>query len=82
MEFPIRVKPIPVLPAVPSTIIPFSLRIFFSSESFIIAQAALSFIDPPGFKYSAFPKILQPVSFEGPFSLINGVLPIASIKLL
>jgi hypothetical protein len=43
-----------VLPAVPSTIVPpFDIN-FFSSASFINAHAALSLIDPPGFKYSAF----------------------------
>ncbi|SVB31592.1 uncharacterized protein METZ01_LOCUS184446, partial [marine metagenome] len=35
-----------------------------------------------GLRNSAFPRILQPVSLEGPFNLIKGVLPIASTKLL
>ena len=55
IEFPIKHKPIPVLPAVPSTIVPPFDISFFSSASLIKAKAALSFTDPPGFKYSAFP---------------------------
>ena len=55
IELPIRQRPIPVLPAVPSTIVPpFEIN-FFSCASFINAKAALSFTDPPGFKYSALP---------------------------
>ncbi|SVA96756.1 uncharacterized protein METZ01_LOCUS149610 [marine metagenome] len=45
----------PVFPAVPSTTVPpFEIN-FFSSASLINANAALSFTDPPGFKYSALP---------------------------
>ena len=50
-----RPKPIPVLPAVPSTTVPPVEINFFSWASLIKASAALSFTDPPGFKYSAFP---------------------------
>jgi hypothetical protein len=45
----------PVFPAVPSTIIPPLDINFFCSASLIKASAALSFTDPPGFKYSALP---------------------------
>ena len=54
-EFPKRPKPIPVLPAVPSTTVPPLAINFFSWASLINARAALSLTDPPGFKYSAFP---------------------------
>ena len=55
LALPTKHKPMPVFPAVPSTIVPpFEIN-FFSSASLIKAQAALSLIDPPGFKYSAFP---------------------------
>ena len=43
------------VPAVPSTIVPPLEINFFSSASLIKAQAALSLIEPPGFKNSAFP---------------------------
>ena len=46
-------KPIPVLPAVPSTIVP-PLEINFRLiASWTINRAALSFTDSPGLKYSA-----------------------------
>ena len=80
MALPIIVNPIPVLPPVPSTII--LLSIFFSfSISFIIYNAALSFMDCPGFKNSALPKILHCVISDAFFNLINGVLPTSSIIL-
>ena len=44
------------------------------------ASAALSLTEPPGFKYSAFPYILQPVILEAALSLINGVFPMPSTK--
>ena len=50
-----RHNPIPVFPAVPSTTIPPSDINFFSCASLIKAKAALSFTEPPGFKYSALP---------------------------
>ena len=42
VELAIKVKPIPVLPAVPSTIVPPLVINLLSSASFIIANAALS----------------------------------------
>ena len=50
-----RQRPIPVLPAVPSTIVPPLEINLFSSAFLINAKAALSFTEPPGFKYSALP---------------------------
>ena len=79
---PSKHKPIPVLPAVPSTIVPPLDINFLFSASFISASAALSFTDPPGFKYSALPKILQPVISEAALSFISGVLPIDCKKSL
>ena len=74
-----NVKPIPVLPNVPSTTIPFGSSSFFSSASSIIPRAVLSLTDPPGFKNSALPYISQPVISDGYFNLIRGVFPIKSI---
>ena len=54
-EFPIKPKPIPVLPAVPSTIVPPFVINFLSCASLINASAALSLTEPPGFKNSALP---------------------------
>ena len=49
------VKPIPVLPKVPSTQIPLgSMSLFFSASS-IIPSAVRSLMEPPGLRNSAFP---------------------------
>ena len=48
------------------------------SASRMMNSAARSFTDWPGFMNSALPRMLQPVSSEARFSLISGVLPIAS----
>ena len=79
-EFPKRPKPIPVFPAVPSTTVPPLAINFFSWASLIKARAALSFTDPPGFKNSAFPKLLQPVFSDAALNFINGVFPFPEIK--
>jgi hypothetical protein len=42
-------------------------------------RPARSFTDWPGFMNSALPRISQPVVSDARFSLISGVLPIASI---
>ena len=65
-------SPIPVFPAVPSTIVPpgfinpksqpsssFSVLLPFSSASFITYNAALSLTDPPGFMNSYFSHFRQ-----------------------
>jgi hypothetical protein len=44
----------------------------------MINKAALSLTEPPGFKNSAFPKIVQPVSSEREGIRIKGVLPIVA----
>ena len=48
------------------------------SASRIIHLPARSFTDWPGFMNSALPRMVQPVASEARFSLISGVLPIAS----
>ena len=48
-------NPIPVFPAVPSTIVPPLEISFLLIASSTINNAALSFTDSPGLKYSAFP---------------------------
>ena len=54
-ELPTRPSPIPVFPAVPSTIVPPGNNFFLAIASKIIPLAALSLIDDPGFKNSALP---------------------------
>src|SRR5579863_9371586 len=44
----------------------------------MIARAARSLTEPPGFMNSALPRIVQPVASEARLSLISGVLPMAS----
>src|SRR6185312_11419542 len=68
----------PVLPAVDSTTSPPGLRSPRFSVSRIIHLPARSFTDWPGFMNSALPRMVQPVASEARFSLIRGVLPIAS----
>lgn len=55
-------KPIPVFPAVPSTIVPPDFKPFFSA-SFIRYKAALSLTDPPALANSHLAKISQPEFF-------------------
>ena len=69
----------PVLPAVPSTITPPGLSAPFFTASSMMNRAARSLTDWPGFMNSALPRIVQPVAADTRSSLINGVLPIASI---
>jgi hypothetical protein len=70
----------PVLPAVPSTMTPPGRSAPRSSASLMIASAARSLTEPPGFKNSALPRIVQPVSSEARRSLMSGVLPTVPIK--
>ena len=51
----------PVLPAVPSTTVPPGRSLPLRSASSMIARAARSFTEPPGFMNSALPRISQPV---------------------
>jgi len=77
---PTTANPIPVLPAVPSTMMPPGCKALFFSASRTMPSAALSFTEPPGFINSAFPKISHPVASEILFNRIKGVSPIQSTK--
>ena len=70
----------PVLPAVPSTIRPPRSITPRRSPSSTMYFAARSLTEPPGFRNSALPRIVHPVSSEALRSLISGVLPTASTK--
>src|SRR5690606_12433628 len=70
----------PVLPAVPSTMMPPGFSVPRSSASLMMAQAARSFTEPPGFWNSALPRISQPVSSESLRRRMRGVLPMAPTK--
>ena len=69
-----------MLPAVPSTISPPGSITLRRSPSSTMYFAARSLTDPPGFKNSALPKIVQPVSSDALRSFKSGVLPTASTK--
>ena len=45
-----------------------------------VASRDSALAEPPGFKNSALPRIVQPVSSDACRSLISGVLPTASTK--
>src|SRR5690606_19542864 len=70
----------PVLPAVPAPVSPPRSITLRRSASSTMYFAARSFTDPPGFRNSALPRIVQPVSSDALRSLISGVLPTASTK--
>ena len=74
-------RPMPVLPAVPSTTTPPGRNAPRATASEMIASAARSLTDPPGFMNSALPRISQPVASEAAFRRISGVWPMASITL-
>src|SRR5437867_8418421 len=69
------VRPIPVFPAVPSSIVAPSRRSPRASASSIIPRAARSFTEPPGFMNSALPRISQPVSSDTRRRRRSGVRP-------
>ena len=79
MALPTSARPIPVLPAVPSTMTPPGFNSPFLIASSMMNNAARSFTDCPGFMNSALPRMVQPVAADTRSSLINGVLPIASM---
>ena len=54
---PMSARPMPVFPAVPSTMSPPGFRVFCFSALRIMASAALSLTDPPGLRNSAFPRM-------------------------
>src|SRR5271156_5254300 len=68
----------PVFPAVASSTKPPGFNSPRFSASRIIHLPARSFTDWPGFMNSALPRMVQPVASEARFSLMSGVLPIAS----
>src|SRR3984957_15942643 len=70
--------PIPVLPAVPSTMTPPGRKAPRATASLMIAIAARSLTDPPGFMNSALPRIVHAVASEAARSLMSGVRPIAA----
>ena len=73
MALATKARPMPVLPAVPSTMIPPGLSCPLATASRTMARAARSLTDPPGFMNSALPRMVQPVSSEARRSLIMGV---------
>jgi len=68
----------PVLPAVPSTMVPPGASLPSASARRMMPLAARSLILPPGFMNSAFPRISQPVSRESEPMRSSGVFPTAS----
>ena len=64
MARPTIERPMPVLPAVPSTIVPPAWSAPRAKASRRMKRAALSFTEPPGFIHSALPRISQPVASE------------------
>ena len=72
-------SPMPVLPAVPSTMVPPGFKAPDFSAARMMKSAARSLTDWPGFINSALPKIVQPVSSEAWRNLMRGVLPMASM---
>ena len=70
----------PVLPAVPSTTVPPGLSTPRRSASRMMASAARSLIDPPGFMNSALARIVQPVASDARRRRTSGVLPIAAAR--
>src|SRR5690348_16219185 len=68
----------PVLPAVASSTSPPGFSSPRFSASMIIHFPARSFTDWPGFMNSALPRMVQPVASDARFSLMSGVLPMAS----
>ena len=78
MAAPISARPMPVLPAVPSTTVPPGRSAPRATASRMIQSAARSLTDWPGFMNSALPRISQPVASEARRSRISGVRPTAA----
>ena len=68
-------SPIPVLPEVPSIIVPPGLRIPAASASSTICKAMRSFTELPGLKVSYFASTRQGRSFTSAFIFTIGVSP-------
>ncbi len=75
---PTSARPMPVLPAVPSTITPPGFSAPVATASLMMNSAARSFTDWPGFMNSALPRMRQPVAALARRRAIRGVLPTAS----
>ena len=78
IEAPKSANPIPVLPAVPSTIVPPGFNSPDATAARMINKAARSLTDCPGFINSAFPRISHPVATLAADSLTKGVFPTAA----
>ncbi len=61
---PTSASPMPVFPAVPSTMMPPGFSVPRLTASWMMNSAARSFTDWPGFMNSALPKMVQPVAAE------------------
>jgi hypothetical protein len=68
-------RPAPVLPLVPSMMVPPGLRRPFASASSIIARPMRSLTEPPGLKNSTFARTVHGTSAGIRLSFTNGVLP-------
>ena len=80
MEAPTSASPMPVLPAVPSTMVPPGRKAPRATASRMMKRAARSFTDCPGFRNSALPRISHPVASDGPLRRMSGVFPIAEAR--
>src|SRR5690349_18922048 len=77
---PTSARPIPVLPAVPSTMTPPGSSTPRSSASLMMKSAARSLTEPPGLRNSALPRMVHPVCSEARRSRISGVWPTVSVN--
>ena len=75
--FPTSANPIPVFPAVPSTMTPPGFSSPRASKSSTMPRAARSLTDPPGLRNSALPRIVRPMAADSFGSATSGVFPIA-----
>ena len=73
-------KPVPIFPEVSSTTVCPGERIPKFSASSMMPNAARSFFEKPGFRYSSFARIVPftPCNFVKRSNLTRGVFPIAS----
>ena len=75
-------KPIPVLPEVPSMMVPPGFNLPSRSASSIIFKAIRSLIELPGLVDSTFANTIAGISLVILFNLTKGVFPIVSKILL
>ncbi len=73
-----KAKPIPVLPDVPSMMVPPGFKRPSASASSIILTAIRSFTELPGLKVSYFAKTKQGKSLVSVFIFTKGVFPMVS----